>query len=294
MGQWTWHIVRFPHFFGASPMSATVQASPVFNRIAEFFGTQDPNAKADSERGPKGTFRNGNRGGPGNPYARRVAKLRQAVMEECGEEDLREITREMINLAKRGDKVAAKLIYQYTLGKPDKQVDPDRVDADELDVLKGVAVPAALLQALLEAVPADAVNRLVQNLWPALVKTLAKDLDAQIVEKQKRNAEMEKEADAWEALPAEEKLRQYRQCGTTPPDDLVEAAEKERVAREAKEQAVPSTNGVSQTSEASPPASNGVNPSTNGILHGGQGTDRQCGQAPSPVSAPEARVADRS
>jgi hypothetical protein len=259
----------FLHFFGAFPMSATVQASPVFNRIAEFFGTQDPSVKTDGERGPKGTFRNGNRGGPGNPYARRVAKLRQAVMEECSEQDLREVTREMINLAKRGDKAAAKLVYQYALGKPDKQVDPDRVDADELDVLKGVAVPAALLQALLEAVPADAVNRLVQNLWPALVKTLAKDLDAQIVEKQKRNAEMEKEADAWEALPAEEKLRQYRQCGTTPPDDLVEAAEKERVAREAKEKMAPSTNGVSQSGEAPtanvPPVPNVATPSTNGI-----------------------------
>ncbi|MFO0865380.1 MAG: hypothetical protein U0744_12145 [Gemmataceae bacterium] len=241
-------------------MSTAIKDTPVFNRLAEFF-CDEPKAKEDSQRTPGGTFRNGNRGGPGNPYARRVAKLRQAVMEECTEDDLREVTRSMINLAKRGDKAAAKLVYQYALGKPDKQIDPDRIDEHELSVMKGVAVPPALLDAILSAVPADTVNRLAQNMWPALMQVLAKQLDEQIVETQELRRQIDEDTDAWEALPAEERLRQYQQLKLTPSPELVEEAAKERAAREAKEkdQATPSPNGVSHdqqtTGSAGPKAS---------------------------------------
>ncbi|MFO0864253.1 MAG: hypothetical protein U0744_06290 [Gemmataceae bacterium] len=252
-------------------MSTAIKDTPVFNRLAEFF-CDEPKVNEDSQRTPGGTFRNGNRGGPGNPYARRVAKLRQAVMEECTEDDLREVTRSMINLAKRGDKAAAKLVFQYALGKPDKQVDPDRIDEHELSVLKGVSVPPALLDAMLSAVPADTANRLAQNMWPALMQVLAKQLDEKIVATQELRKQIDEDDEAWEALPAEERLRQYQQLNLTPSPELVEEAAKERAAREAKEkqQAPPSTNGVSQettaTGSAGPKASDVASPpSQNGF-----------------------------
>ncbi|MFO0866860.1 MAG: hypothetical protein U0744_19850 [Gemmataceae bacterium] len=273
-----------------------IQDTPVFNRIAEFFCQEPPKPSGDSERNPKGTFRNGNRGGPGNPYARRVSKLRQAVMEECAEEDLRDITRAMINLAKDGDKAAAKLVYQYALGKPDKQIDPDRIDEHELGVLKGVAVPAALLEALLAATPADTANRLVQNMWPALMQTMAKQLDEQIVERQELNRQLDEEIEAWEALPAEERLRQHKVAGCTPSQELVEEAEKERAAREAKEKAAtPSPNGVSQQSDpvesaAKEPALAAAKPSPNGVC-----VCPTCGNsACEPQSSSAAAPSDRS
>src|SRR3954447_14754699 len=107
-------------------MSVT-QENPTINRLAAFFNTTEPERIQGEERDHVGRFKNGNRGGPGNPFARRVAKLRQAMLEECAEEDLRGITRAMIEAAKRGDVAAARLVYQYTLGKPAKVVEPDRV-----------------------------------------------------------------------------------------------------------------------------------------------------------------------
>src|SRR6476661_6548062 len=97
------------HFVGVRPMSATFQQTPSFNRLAEFFGSDQPETPRDPERDPAGKFRHGNRGGPGNPFARRVAKLRQAMMDECAESDLRAVTRAMLELAKKGDVAAAKL-----------------------------------------------------------------------------------------------------------------------------------------------------------------------------------------
>ena len=256
-------------------MSISVQEHPVYNRIAQLFATDLPDAKPDPERHPKGTFRNGNRGGPGNPFARRVAKLRQAMLEECAEEDLRAITRAMIELAKKGDKAAAKLVFQYTLGKPDKQVNPDRIDEDEFDVLKGIAVPGAVSDAVLNhSTPADTVCRIVQTLWPLLMKATAAQVDVEMKERREHNEQMDKENAEWEALPAEERLRQYNQCGTRPSDELVEEAAKERAAREAREkQAVPSPNGVSRgdkfmnlSEKASQAPNAAARPSPNGVF----------------------------
>ncbi|MBX9681040.1 MAG: hypothetical protein K2X38_19965 [Gemmataceae bacterium] len=260
-------------------MSVNVKENPVYNRLADLFATDLPNAMPDPERHPKGTFRNGNRGGPGNPFARRVAKLRQAMLEECAEEDLRGITRAMINLAKNGDKAAAKLVYQYALGKPAQQVDPDRIDEDEFDVLKGMAVPGAVTDAVLNhSTPADTVCRLVQGLWPLLMKATAAQVEVEAEERREFNEQMDKDNAEWEALPAEERLRQYNQCGTPPSDELVEEAAKERAAREAKAQAAPSPNGVLRgdkfinLSEMAAKAETvAPQPSPNGVLPGDQG-----------------------
>ncbi|MFO0864219.1 MAG: hypothetical protein U0744_06120 [Gemmataceae bacterium] len=276
-------------------MSTAIKDTPVFNRLAEFF-CDEPKVQEDSQRTSGGTFRNGNRGGPGNPYARRVAKLRQAVMEECTEEDLREVTRAMINLAKRGDKAAAKLVYQYALGKPDKQIDPDRIDEHELSVIKGVAVPPALLDAILSAVPADTVNRLAQNMWPALMQVLAKQLDEQIVETQELRRQIDEDTDAWEALPAEERLRQYQQLKLTPSPELVEEAAKERAAREAKEKAaVPSPNGVSQDGKPVAAAYHVATPATPQPSANGFCMSPPCGNSTlEPKYSPTAAPSDRS
>jgi hypothetical protein len=259
-------------------MSIDLETRPAFNRIADFFAAEPEIANAEpkpeSERSPKGTFRNGNRGGPGNPYARRVAKLRQAMLEECREEDLRSITRVMIDRANQGDTAAARLVFQYVLGKPSKPSDPDRIDADELDVLKGIAVPEAVFAALLNhSVPADTVCKMLQGLWPLLLKALGKKVEEQAEERRKRDEELEQDTEACEALPGEEKVRQCRASNLEPLPEWVAQAEKERAAREAKENAKPSTNGCHSEGAPSPiPAGTApvsprqdANPSTNGV-----------------------------
>jgi ABC-type Fe3+ transport system substrate-binding protein len=62
--------------------------------------------------------------GPGNPYARQVASLRCALLAAVTEEDIQAVAQAMIAKAKEGNPAAAKLLFQYVLGKPSETVDP--------------------------------------------------------------------------------------------------------------------------------------------------------------------------
>lgn len=91
-------------------------------------------AKTNGGRDSRGRFGKGNPGGPGNPYARRVAALRSALLEEVTPERLRKIARKLADEAERGDFAAAKLLFSYTVGKPPEAPDPDRLDLDEKEL----------------------------------------------------------------------------------------------------------------------------------------------------------------
>jgi hypothetical protein len=101
------------------------------------------------DRDARGRFSRGNKAGPGNPYARRVALLRRAMLSIVKPNDMRAIIVKMILLAGEGDVAAARLVLQYTLGKPAETVDPDRVDLDEVEQAKErLAFKPALAEAL--------------------------------------------------------------------------------------------------------------------------------------------------
>jgi hypothetical protein len=68
---------------------------------------------------------------PANPYARRVALLRQALLEALTEEEAVAIFKKLIELAKEGSVAAAKLVFQYALGDPLPASHPDWVEHDE-------------------------------------------------------------------------------------------------------------------------------------------------------------------
>ncbi len=74
-----------------------------------------PNGKG---RDSKGRFAKGNPGGPGSPYARRVAALRSAMLEAVSGEDVREIVAKLVQQAKEGDIHAAKEVLLRVLGRP--------------------------------------------------------------------------------------------------------------------------------------------------------------------------------
>jgi len=82
--------------------------------------------QAPSEgRDAGGRFAKGNAGGPGNPYPRRVAALRRALLDCVTEDDIKAIAKAVIEEAKDGNIAAAKIIFQYTLGKPDFAINMD-------------------------------------------------------------------------------------------------------------------------------------------------------------------------
>lgn len=82
-------------------------------------------------RKPNGQFAKGNSGGPGNPYARRVARLRSTLLETVGEDGLADIVQGLVTAAKNGDVAAAKLLLSYLLGKPTDSIEPDFVEIHE-------------------------------------------------------------------------------------------------------------------------------------------------------------------
>jgi len=90
----------------------------------------EQSANGSSGRNSKGQFAKGNPGGPGNPYARHVARLRASLIEAVGD-GLKDIVQGMVTAAKGGDVAAAKLLLSYLLGKPVESVEPDYVEIHE-------------------------------------------------------------------------------------------------------------------------------------------------------------------
>ncbi len=76
---------------------------------------------------------------PGNPFARRVAALRQALVEAVTKEDLAAIARTMVEQARAGNVAAARFVASYVIGKPTPAPDPDRLDAQEWKNFKETA-----------------------------------------------------------------------------------------------------------------------------------------------------------
>ena len=91
----------------------------------------DPVAPESADRAPKGRFALGNKGGPGNPFARQVAEIRKLLLNTVPGERLAKIVLALVEKAEAGDVAAAKLVLQYTVGKPAEAVEPDRVEIEE-------------------------------------------------------------------------------------------------------------------------------------------------------------------
>ncbi len=86
---------------------------------------------ASNGRTVGGRFALGNPGGPGNPFARQVAGLRQALLDSVTAADMQDVVKKLVALAKDGNVQAAKLLFSYTVGKPQPAPEPDRMDVDE-------------------------------------------------------------------------------------------------------------------------------------------------------------------
>jgi len=77
-----------------------------------------PSPNGDNGRDEQGRFIVGNAGGPGNPHAAQVGRLRSAVLSAVTEGDMREVVVALVGKAKKGDVVAARVLFDRVLGKP--------------------------------------------------------------------------------------------------------------------------------------------------------------------------------
>ncbi len=111
-----------------------------------------------------GRFTSGNVGGPGNPFARRVARLRQVLIDSVTEEEMAIIAGQLVVQAKLGDQAAIKLLFQYVLGKPAAVVDPDALDQQEMELYQRNPPLGAVREVLGGRMPADLACDLVQKI----------------------------------------------------------------------------------------------------------------------------------
>jgi len=121
-------------------------------------------------RDSNGRFAPGNKLGPGNPFARRVAALRKALLSSVTDEDMKEMALVLKQRAKEGDVAAIKLLFQYTLGKPSATTDPDRLDQDEWSNMQEKSRGWAEFARVVDGVPAATACDLTNATWPCLLE----------------------------------------------------------------------------------------------------------------------------
>jgi hypothetical protein len=96
---------------------------------------QAPPGEPKPDRDAQGRFTPGNQCSRGNPFARKCAELRKALVNAVTPQDISEIVAKLIEKAKAGDAAAARVLFSYALGKPATAVDPDTINQQELQTL---------------------------------------------------------------------------------------------------------------------------------------------------------------
>jgi hypothetical protein len=121
-------------------------------------------------RDGRGRFIKGNKAGSGNPYARRVAMLRRAMLSIVKPNDLQAIIVKLILLGCGGDVAAARLVLQYTLGKPSESLDPDTLDLQELELAKQRLAFKPELPDILDGLPPRVACEMAREMLPGFEK----------------------------------------------------------------------------------------------------------------------------
>jgi hypothetical protein len=128
------------------------------------------NSQTAEGRDEQGRFSKGNKGGPGNPFARKVAELRAALVNFVTEDDMKHLAFVLKMRAEGGDMQAMKLLFQYVLGKPPETVDPDRLDVDEWQKMQEKSWPPEEATKVMGGLPAQTVCEVAKVAWPCAVE----------------------------------------------------------------------------------------------------------------------------
>ena len=131
----------------------------------------------------KGHFARGNKGGPGNPFARQVGLLRKKIVEALGTERFDRVLEAIIVKAEAGDIAAAKLLFQYALGKPGPTVEPDRLDLEEFKLKQESAIAPTTWTDTFQKLDVATVNGMHDQIWPCVQKQILDPLLAGLLGK---------------------------------------------------------------------------------------------------------------
>jgi hypothetical protein len=118
-----------------------------------------------NDRDDSGRFQKGCKGGPGNPFARKVATLRKSLLESVTEDDVAQLGRKLLAQALGSDVAAAKVLLSYIVGKPTEVVDPDRIEIEAWKLVLSWPTIAEALAAMVAA-PPDVVVNMIRDYAP--------------------------------------------------------------------------------------------------------------------------------
>jgi hypothetical protein len=147
---------------------------------------------SEAQRDEEGQFVAGNAGGPGNPFARQVAALRKAALHAVSENDVADVVRMLLEKAKAGNLPAAKLLFQYTVGKPAPAVEPDRMSFDEWQRLSETVGVAGSIRAIAKAGEPDYLLTLAGALREVVTDKIAYELNEKCEEFKKPMSQRER------------------------------------------------------------------------------------------------------
>ena len=98
-----------------------------------------PTPNGPNGRDERGRFAPGNVGGPGNPHAKQVGKLRSAMLAAVSDKEMKAVVKKLVELAKCGNVPAAREVLDRCLGRP---VEADLLERlEELEELLSQRVP---------------------------------------------------------------------------------------------------------------------------------------------------------
>jgi hypothetical protein len=199
--------------------------------------TPQPSANGDNGRDASGRFAKGNSAGRGNPFARKVAALRAAFLKDLTRDDIKEIVATLKAQAKKGDVAAARLLLSYSLGKPDKAVDVDRLDADEWEVIRGNTTTLAhKVRETVMSPPISLFSEMTMAARPHLVE--------HHVRKFCKKGRKQDERDRRRALRKAEKKRRMAEMRAAQAAGQPVSPDAESSERSADQPQAPSTDGV--------------------------------------------------
>jgi hypothetical protein len=117
-------------------------------------------------RDSQGRFTEGNPGGPGNPYYRRQAHLKRRMLESVTDADVQSVMQMLLGLARSGDLAAIKLFLEYTVGKPGKEVDPDREELHEWQLQRQTPRLQEVLETMTYSIETPTANQVARDMIP--------------------------------------------------------------------------------------------------------------------------------
>ncbi len=181
-------------------------------------------APEDTGRDARGRFTAGNAGGPGNPFARRVASLRTILLECVSDEEMRIIAGQLVVMAKLGDLAAIKLLFQYVLGKPAATVDPDTLDQQEVDWFCREPFSRLIKDLVATRMPSEVVTRFCRGAMPSIGDAQAEMIRDACLHPEAYTAEEDDEDDFDDDEEEMDEARAARVCSTPAPSPNGEKA----------------------------------------------------------------------